>query len=87
MSMFLKLHVAKVQRVNREGGVFSGSKTAAGKELAQRSQLNRIGFTLMHPASQARDHVEHAITQRIIALLCPRPNNDERRITQHGRRA
>ncbi|KAM0703324.1 hypothetical protein Q7P35_009262 [Cladosporium inversicolor] len=29
----------------------------------------------MHPASQAPDHVEHAITQRIIALLCPRPNN------------
>jgi hypothetical protein len=38
MSMFPKLHVAKVQRVNREGVVFSGSKTAAGwKELAQLS--------------------------------------------------
>lgn len=36
MSMFPKFHVAKVQRVNREGVVFSGSKTAAGwKELAQ----------------------------------------------------
>ena len=65
--------VAKVQRVNRDEVVFSGSETASGWKELPSSQLNHPGL-VSRCCALARDHVEYAITPRV-ALLCPWPNN------------